>query len=347
MVSRPAHHHVRVEGTNKVTAGSVDLYLVFDLLVGLAPNNLVGVSPDRTVAVARRLPDPDRRHGRRHARHLPRRRAPARPTSTTPPGPTTTSTSTPWRSPRASSASRPPPTRSMLGVAYQLGGVPISAEAIEQAIELNGAAVEVNQLAFRWGRMLVVDPDRVRAASILPEDHLPKPSPADRDRHRGRRVGEGELGRLLRMRVPDLVAYQDEAYARRYVDGREARPRRARPGGLRRGRRPLPLQADGLQGRVRGGPAAPRGGRPPAGGERRRQRRQGRYNLHPPMLRAMGLDQKVRLWAVVHARAPEPPGRQAAAGHPARPVRLRQGPPGRAVARQGVPPARRAAGANG
>jgi len=31
-------------------------------------------------------------------------------------------------------------------------------------------------------------------------------------------LDRGELGRLLRVRVPDLVAYQDRRYARRYVD---------------------------------------------------------------------------------------------------------------------------------
>jgi 16S rRNA A1518/A1519 N6-dimethyltransferase RsmA/KsgA/DIM1 with predicted DNA glycosylase/AP lyase activity len=41
----------------------------------------------------------------------------------------------------------------MLGYAYQLGTVPIGAEAIEQAIELNGAAVEMSRNAFRFGRL--------------------------------------------------------------------------------------------------------------------------------------------------------------------------------------------------
>ena len=40
----------------------------------------------------------------------------------------------------------------MLGFAYQAGGLPLSAEALEQAIALNGAAVEANVNAFRLGR---------------------------------------------------------------------------------------------------------------------------------------------------------------------------------------------------
>jgi indolepyruvate ferredoxin oxidoreductase len=45
----------------------------------------------------------------------------------------------------------------LLGYAYQLGCVPIGAEAIEQAIELNGAAVEMSKGAFRFGRLAAHD----------------------------------------------------------------------------------------------------------------------------------------------------------------------------------------------
>ncbi|WP_395714283.1 indolepyruvate ferredoxin oxidoreductase family protein [Reyranella sp.] len=45
----------------------------------------------------------------------------------------------------------------MLGYAYQKGLVPLGHEAIEQAIELNGAAVTMNRNAFRWGRRAAHD----------------------------------------------------------------------------------------------------------------------------------------------------------------------------------------------
>ena len=52
----------------------------------------------------------------------------------------------------------------LLGYAYQLGHVPIGSAAIEQAIELNGAAVEMSRNAFRFGRLAARDPARARAA---------------------------------------------------------------------------------------------------------------------------------------------------------------------------------------
>ncbi len=56
----------------------------------------------------------------------------------------------------------------MLGYAWQQGLVPISFEALMRAIELNGAAVEMNKTAFAWGRLAVVDLDAViDAAGIV------------------------------------------------------------------------------------------------------------------------------------------------------------------------------------
>ena len=56
----------------------------------------------------------------------------------------------------------------MLGYAWQQGLVPISFDALMRAIELNGAAVEMNKTAFAWGRLAVVDLDAVvEAAGIV------------------------------------------------------------------------------------------------------------------------------------------------------------------------------------
>ncbi len=79
----------------------------------------------------------------------------------------------------------------LLGVAYQRGLVPVSAEAINRALELNGTQVERNKAAFAAGR-----------AAALEE---PKPVP------------EAEtLDALIARRVADLTAYQNARYARDY-----------------------------------------------------------------------------------------------------------------------------------
>ncbi len=49
----------------------------------------------------------------------------------------------------------------LVGYAYQLGGLPLSAEAILKAIELNGEAVAMNQSAFQWAAR--APPIRIRS----------------------------------------------------------------------------------------------------------------------------------------------------------------------------------------
>jgi len=95
----------------------------------------------------------------------------------------------------------------MLGVAYQKGLVPISAEALEQAIELNGVAVDFNKSAFLWGRRAVADRARVeKAAAPVTPLRLQEPDIAT------------TLEDIVARRIRSLAAYQNEAYARRYKD---------------------------------------------------------------------------------------------------------------------------------
>ncbi len=55
----------------------------------------------------------------------------------------------------------------ILGYAWQQGLVPISFDALMRAVELNGAAVAMNQQAFAWGRLAAVDPQAVQQAAGL------------------------------------------------------------------------------------------------------------------------------------------------------------------------------------
>ncbi|WP_288730056.1 indolepyruvate ferredoxin oxidoreductase family protein [uncultured Pseudoxanthomonas sp.] len=68
----------------------------------------------------------------------------------------------------------------MLGYAWQQGLVPIAFEALMRAIELNGAAIEMNKTAFAWGRLAAVDLPAVQQAAGLVrntetrEEHVPR-----------------------------------------------------------------------------------------------------------------------------------------------------------------------------
>jgi indolepyruvate ferredoxin oxidoreductase len=82
---------------------------------------------------------------------------------------------------------------------------------------LNGAAVDRNIAAFAWGRACVAAPDAVEAALAPPE--RPRPELSDAERALVDRVAEGgELRRLLELRVPELAAYQNVSLAERYSE---------------------------------------------------------------------------------------------------------------------------------
>jgi indolepyruvate ferredoxin oxidoreductase len=92
----------------------------------------------------------------------------------------------------------------MLGVAYQKGHVPIGADAIEQAIELNGAAVTMNRDAFRMGRLAIHDRSALDALAgpKLVAASAPKSE---------------TLADVIADRAARLTDYQDAALAERYT----------------------------------------------------------------------------------------------------------------------------------
>jgi indolepyruvate ferredoxin oxidoreductase len=99
--------------------------------------------------------------------------------------------------------------------------LPVSGEALERAIELNGAAVEKNLAALRWGRAVVAAPDAVEAATRPPEqvEAVRELSDLERELVNVAVDGDrGELRRLAEVRVPELVAYQDADWARRWAE---------------------------------------------------------------------------------------------------------------------------------
>jgi indolepyruvate ferredoxin oxidoreductase len=93
----------------------------------------------------------------------------------------------------------------MVGYAYQLGALPLSAESIEKAIELNGEAVPMNLAAFQFGRRAAHD-----AASV---EALIKPAPEAASE--ARRLSQS-FDEMVARRVEFLTAYQNGKYAQRY-----------------------------------------------------------------------------------------------------------------------------------
>ena len=111
----------------------------------------------------------------------------------------------------------------MLGAAYQHGCVPVSAAAIERAIELNGAAVAQNLEALHWGRAAVVDRlavERAVSRSVPTAPAQRRPRTVDRELSSAiDRLGLGDAdlrGRVKRL-AADLESYQSRRYAMAYV----------------------------------------------------------------------------------------------------------------------------------
>src|SRR5215510_12500812 len=152
-----------IEVANKVSAGGADLYLGFDLLVATEAANLDKAESGRTIAVVS--------------------------TSQIPTGQMVVDTAVHFPELASTLMSIDRVTRKdanvyidalamaqglfddhmavnpiLMGAAYQAGALPISAASIEQAIRLNGVSVDMNVLAFRWGRMAVLDATEVEAA---------------------------------------------------------------------------------------------------------------------------------------------------------------------------------------
>jgi indolepyruvate ferredoxin oxidoreductase len=205
---------------SKAPAGSIDLYLGFDLLGAAAAKNLVTADRERTVAVVstsavptgRMVVDVDERFPElaaqldkidaatrsEHNLYLDAQRLSER-----------------------LFGDHMMTNTLALGAAYQRGLLPVSGEALERAIELNGAAVEKNLAALRWGRAVVAAPDEVEAATRAPETVVPVRELSDLEQYLvGLAVDgdQGELRRLAEVRVPELVAYQDADWARRWAE---------------------------------------------------------------------------------------------------------------------------------
>jgi indolepyruvate ferredoxin oxidoreductase len=94
----------------------------------------------------------------------------------------------------------------MMGYAYQKGLLPVSAEAIEQAIEVNGVSIKMNKEAFRLGRLAVVNPTRLAEMMEGKEPPLSL----------SKALETLSLDEIITHRITHLTAYQSRRLAKRY-----------------------------------------------------------------------------------------------------------------------------------
>ncbi|MDE0215903.1 MAG: indolepyruvate ferredoxin oxidoreductase family protein [bacterium] len=118
----------------------------------------------------------------------------------------------------------------VVGMAVQTGLLPVTPEALETAIELNGVAVEMNTAAFRWGRWWVAEQAMVETAAAgraapAPDDaRMPEHDHADvLGRKLGSRIeeladGDSVLAAALELFAAEVVRFQNRALAARYID---------------------------------------------------------------------------------------------------------------------------------
>ncbi len=295
---------------NKVGLGRADLYLALDPLAAATPVNLDRCAPDRTglLCVTSVMPTGEmvrtgnygvpigaiRESIARHCRPDRTVFADAR-----------------WA---AEGLFRDHMMVNMLavGVAYQAGLLPVSADSVEAAVRLNGVAVDDNLQAFRYGRLYCHDPLRVealvRAGEPRPEQLVAAAvaalAPEDAREWESLRATcrdlDEESRRLVALRSAELIGYQDAAYASAYVAFvREVAARERALGGARAdithavARYLYKLMAYKDEYEVA------RLHRKPAMAARIAdlfgQPQRVRYHLHPPLLRAFGLERKLAL----------------------------------------------------
>jgi indolepyruvate ferredoxin oxidoreductase len=179
--------------SNKASAGSVDLLLAFDQLVGGNDGTVRTLRSDRTVVVANTATVPTGSMVVHPDRPYPIDEIHDRLDGST-------------KRTIAVDAARVVSTLLgdestvnvfMTGVALQAGLLPLDPDVLERAIELNGVAVQKNLWAFRWGRAWAADPAAVQ--------HTVAPQITDPDVP------------LVDRLADDLRGYQHDRYAAEFL----------------------------------------------------------------------------------------------------------------------------------
>lgn len=306
----PVVSHLRIvpEGSDsatRVTTGTADVYLAFDAMVATETRHLAVTSAGRTVAAVSTSAVPTGAMIRNHDLHFPgeetiRERIDA----------TTIADRNVYVDALAIAdgllRNHMVANTIVLGAAFQAGAIPLPASAIEQAIELNGAEVGRNLAAFNWGRWAAVDPEAVQRA-------VAAGAKTNGRRADARGVSDPRINALLShstfpaevlalvsIRANELVQYQSLELAERYIafvkrvherEAQVAPEQSLLTEAVARNLFKLMAYKDEYEvARLMVDPrfAASLAEQFPEGGQLT-------YNLHPPLLRSLGMQQKMKL----------------------------------------------------
>jgi len=183
-----------VEAPNRINIGNADVILGFDLLGVASSENIKFASPERTAAVLNTNLTPTIDVIRSRAPLIGPERMLEQINSVTRRGRNIVVDGN--RLAEGLFGSHMAVNLFMVGVAYQGGLIPLSLEAIEQAVRLNEVDVEKNLQVFEWGRKYYHDAKSVEA--ILSGPSPQTKAPFDR--------------------LAELTAYQNAEYAQQYSD---------------------------------------------------------------------------------------------------------------------------------
>ena len=149
--------------TNRLGAGQADLLLAFDQLVAASEKGLLTADPMRTTVVGSMTPTPTGEMITHLDIELPaasdlcKRIAGA-----------TRSQAQFWAEASAITqalfGSATTSNVFVVGMAVQAGCLPVAADRLEEAIRLNGVAIDSNLAAFRWGRLQIANSEAVARA---------------------------------------------------------------------------------------------------------------------------------------------------------------------------------------
>jgi len=204
------------EGAARLMAGQADLLLAFDMLTAAQPQHLGIAAASRTILVGnldmvptgatvtdvrRAVPEPEVLRSRLAAAT----RAPAHfiPALTLA---------------RRVLGNEAAANMLLVGAAFQAGAIPLPRAAIEQAIRMNGVAVDANLRAFHWGRIAVHAPALV--TQTLQPASVPTPAttlPPALSTPLAALALDPQMEARVALRLAELTAFQDSALAARYL----------------------------------------------------------------------------------------------------------------------------------